>query len=55
MYSHSSTYHENLAKIGPAEVEIICLTEIVKNKKQQQNTCAAAGQTKQTLVAYQDI
>ena len=37
IYLHSSTNPENLAKIGPVDVEIIGLTGIVKNKKQQQN------------------
>jgi len=39
IYSHSSTNPDNFAKIGPVDVEIIGLTEIVKNKiyKQQQN------------------
>jgi len=32
-----STSHTNLAKIGPVDFEIICLTKIVKNKKQKQN------------------
>jgi len=37
VYLQSSTNPENLAKIGPVDVEIIGLAEIVKNKKQQQN------------------
>jgi len=32
-----STSPTNLAKIGPVDFEIICLTKIVKNKKQKQN------------------
>jgi len=30
IYIHSSTNPENLAKIGPVDVEIIGLTEIIK-------------------------
>ena len=37
IYSHSSANPENLAKIGQVDFEIIGLTEIVTNKKQQQN------------------
>jgi len=37
IYRHSSTNPENLAKIGPVDVEIIGLAEIVKYRKQQQN------------------
>ena len=39
MYNHSSANPENLAKIGPVDVEIIGLTETVKiyYKKQQPN------------------
>jgi len=36
-YSRSSTKLKNVAKIGSRYVEIIGLTKIVKNKKQQQN------------------
>jgi len=36
-YNHSSIESGNLAKIGPLDVEITGLTEIVENKKQQQN------------------
>jgi len=32
IYSHSSTNPENLAKIGPIDVQIIGLTVIVKKK-----------------------
>jgi len=34
-FSHSSTNHKNLAKIGTVDAEIIGLTKIVKNKKQR--------------------
>jgi len=36
--SNSSTNPANLTKMGPVNLEIIGLTEIGKNKKQQQNT-----------------
>jgi len=43
IYSSSSTNPENLANIGSVGVEIIGLTEIVKNVKQRQNSKPAVG------------
>jgi len=43
IYSSSSTNRENLANIGSVGVEIIGLTEIVKNVKQRQNSKPAVG------------
>jgi len=44
VHSHSSANHENLAKIGPVDFEIIVLlTEIVKNKDEtaaKHKTCS---------------
>ena len=37
IYSHSSTKHENLAKIGPVDFEINGLTGIVTNKYEIRN------------------
>jgi len=37
IYSHRSINPENLAEIGTVDFEISGLTEIVKNKKHQQN------------------
>jgi len=46
IYSQSSTNPADRVKIGPVNVDIIGLTEIVKNKKQRQNLsppCTASG------------
>jgi len=37
IYSHSSANPANLVKIGPLDVELISLTAVVNNKKQQQS------------------
>ena len=42
-FSHSSTNHKNLAKIGTVDAEIIGLTEIVKNKKTEVEQKPAFG------------
>jgi len=61
MYSHSSTKSENFAKIGPVDVEIICLSGIVKNKeinyKQQQNIacCACVQQPGGLIIVHQSL
>jgi len=51
-YNHSSIESGNLAKIGPLDVEITGLTEIVENKKQQQNIQPAVRGGIYTIAPY---